>query len=101
MEGPLRRLAGSVSMGLFALCCAFGQSPPAFDVATVKPNRTAKGGANLAASPGMLTIRNLPLRTIIGAAYNVAEYQISGPHWLEQERFDIAAQTERSVTSED
>src|SRR5947208_15851779 len=72
-----------------------------FDVATVRPNRTGKGGGNLAASPGMLTIRNLPLRTIIGAAYNIAEYRISGPHWLEQERFDIVAKTDDSVTGED
>jgi uncharacterized protein (TIGR03435 family) len=50
-----------------------------FDVATVKPNRNGKGGGNLAASPRMLTIRNLQLRTIIGAAYGIAEYRISGP----------------------
>jgi uncharacterized protein (TIGR03435 family) len=72
-----------------------------FDVATVRPNRTGKGGGNLAASPGMLTIRNLPLRTIIGAAYDIAEHQISGPRWLEQERFDIVAKTDAAVTGED
>jgi uncharacterized protein (TIGR03435 family) len=72
-----------------------------FDVATVRPNRTGKGGGNLAATPGMLTILNLPLRTIIEAAYHVADYQISGPQWLEQERFDIMAKTDASVTGED
>ena len=72
-----------------------------FDVATVRPNRTGKGAGNLAASPGMLTIRNLPLRTIIGTAYGIADYQISGPQWIEQERFDIMAKTGASVTGED
>ncbi len=72
-----------------------------FDVAAVKPNRSGKGGGNLAASPGMLTIRNLPLRTIIGAAYGIAEYQIAGPQWLKQERFDIVAKTDAPVTGED
>jgi uncharacterized protein (TIGR03435 family) len=72
-----------------------------FDVAVVKPNRAGKGGGNLAASPGMLTIRNLPLRTIIGAAYSIAEYQISGPRWLEQERFDIIAKTDAPLAGED
>jgi uncharacterized protein (TIGR03435 family) len=72
-----------------------------FDVATVRLNRTGKSGGNLAATPGMLTVRNLPLRTIIGAAYDIAEYQISGPRWLEQERFDIVAKTDGSVTGED
>jgi uncharacterized protein (TIGR03435 family) len=102
MKGPMK-LVESVGIGVFALCCAFGQAPtpPTFDVATVKPNRTGKGSGNLAASPGMLTIRNLPLRTIIGAAYGVAEYQIKGPEWLEQKRFDIVAKTDASVTGED
>jgi uncharacterized protein (TIGR03435 family) len=49
----------------------------------------------------MLTIRNLPLRTIIGAAYGIAEYRISGPRWIEQERFDILAETDPPVTGED
>src|ERR1700730_12338650 len=72
-----------------------------FDVATVRPSHTGKGAGNLAASPGMLTIRNLPLRTIIGAAYGIAEYQTSGPQWLEQERFDILAKIDASLTGED
>src|ERR1051325_11866 len=71
-----------------------------FDVATVRPSRTGKRGG-LAASPGMLTIRNLPLHAIIQAAYGVKEYQISGPPWLKQERFDIVAKTDASVTTED
>jgi uncharacterized protein (TIGR03435 family) len=103
MGSPRRPSVGSVAIGAFALCYALAQAPtpPAFDVASVKPNRTGKGGGNLAASPGMLATRNLPLLTIIGAAYNIAEYQISGPRWLEQERFDIVAKTDGSVTGED
>src|SRR5260370_40742837 len=98
----MRRLAGSVGIGIFALCCVFGQAStsPTFDVAAVKPNRSGKGGGNLAASPGMLTIRNLPLRTIIGAAYGIAEYQIAGPQWLKQGRFDIEANADAPVTGE-
>src|SRR5260370_24171514 len=70
------------------------------DVATVRPNRTGKGAGNLAASPGMLTIRNLPLRTIIVTAYGIADYQISGPQWLEQQRFHIMAMTDASVAGD-
>src|SRR5258708_40260566 len=72
-----------------------------FDVATVKPNRSGRGGAKLAAFPGMAPIRNVPLRTIIGLAYGIAEYQISGPQWLEQARFDIVAKTDASATAAD
>src|SRR5437016_14679649 len=58
MECPMRRLVGSVCFGVFALCAAFGQAPtlPAFDVATIKPNRTGKGGANLAAPYGAIRL---------------------------------------------
>ena len=95
-----RTIRPAVSVGVLMLA---GADAPwqTFDVATVRPNRTGKGGGNLAASPGMLSIRNLPLRTIIGAAYDIAEYQISGPQWLAQERFDIMAKTDASVTGED
>src|SRR5260370_10214059 len=82
--------AGAVCAGAMMLAAA--DAPlQTFDVATVRPNRTGKAGGNLAAPAGMLTIRNLPLRTIIGAAYGIAEYQISGPRWLGEERFDIVA----------
>jgi hypothetical protein len=63
-----------------AAMLATAQAPSqTFDVATVKPNPTDKARSNLAISPGMLSIRNLPLRNIIAAAYGIAEYQISGP----------------------
>ncbi len=95
-----RTIRAAVCVG--AMMLAGADAPcQTFDVAAVKPNRSGKGGGNLAASPGMLTIRNLPLRTIIGAAYDIAEYQISGPQWLAQERFDIMAKTDASVTGED
>jgi len=95
-----RTIRAAVCAGAMMLAAA--DSPcQTFDVATVRPNRMGKGGGNLAASPGMLTIRNLPLRTIIGAAYGIAEYQISGPQWLKQERFDIVAKTDAPVTGED
>src|ERR1043166_7492338 len=77
-----------------------GAACETFDVVTVRPSRTGKRGG-LAASPGMLTIRNLSLHAIIQAAYGVKEYQISGPQWIKQERFDIVAKTDASVTTED
>src|SRR5713226_7175389 len=95
-----RTIRAAVCVGAMMLAGA-DASCQTFDVATVRPNRSGKGGGNLAASPGMLTIRNLPLRTIIGAAYGIAEYQIAGPQWLKQERFDIVAKTDAPVTGED
>ncbi len=77
---------------------AHGQS---FDVATVRPNPGGKGKGDLAVTHGTLTIRNLALRDMIAFAYSVADYQVSGPLWLRQDRFNIAAKADSPETGED
>src|SRR5260370_10450836 len=46
-------------------------------------------------------IRRPPRSTLFPYTTLFRSYQISGPHWLEQERFDIVAKTDGSVTGED
>lgn len=82
---------------LAAICL----SAQTFDVATIKPSQGKAGGGGLGASPGTLTINNLPLRMIIGAAYGIAEYQIAGPPWLKEQRFDIVAKTVAPVANQE
>jgi len=69
--------------------------PPAFEVASVKQSAGAGGegmrGSNVRASPGSLNMRNVTLRAAIAWAYKVTEYQVSGPGWLESERYGIVA----------
>src|SRR5258708_7914992 len=96
----LRTIRAAVSFSAMMLA-AVAAPCQTFDVATVRLNRTGKSGVGLAVSPGTLTIHNLPLRAIIRFAYGIADYQISGPKWLGQERFDIVAKTDASVTAED
>jgi uncharacterized protein (TIGR03435 family) len=72
-----------------------------FDLATIRPSHAGKGESGVGAAPGTLTIRNLPLHMIIGAAFGIAGYQISGPQWLKQERFDIVAKTDASIAKQD
>jgi uncharacterized protein (TIGR03435 family) len=43
--------------------------------------------------PGMVDYKNVSLRSVIATAYEMKEYQISGPDWLDTERFDIVAKT--------
>ena len=79
---------------------AFGQ-PPApragFDVASIKP--TGRGGAegrrreNIQSSPDSLTMTNVSLKAAIRWAYGVLDYQVTGPAWLADNRFDIQAKT--------
>jgi uncharacterized protein (TIGR03435 family) len=71
--------------------------PPAFDVASVKANQTAAGGeragsrSSIDSVPGSLTVRNASLGACINWAFDVRDYQIAGPGWLYQEKYDIAA----------
>jgi uncharacterized protein (TIGR03435 family) len=93
-SGRIRTAAALLLTATAAFC-------QAFDVATVRPSQAAKGDSGLGATPGTLTIRNLPLRLIIGAAYGLAEFQISGPEWMRQDRFDIVAKTNTTVANQD
>jgi len=68
---------------------------PAFEVASVKPNKSGTRGGNLNTEPGRLTITNLTLRTCIKAAYHLQDYQLTGgPGWPEAEHYDIVAKAE-------
>jgi len=69
---------------------------PAFEVASVK---RAEGGGppgdiarNMDSSPGHFAMRNVPLRYAIEWAYDLKDYEISGPDWIKaDERYDIIA----------
>ena len=51
--------------------------------------------------PGQLTCTNVPLKSILMRAYDVKEYQINGPKWLDtSERFDITAKIPMGATRE-
>jgi uncharacterized protein (TIGR03435 family) len=68
-----------------------------FEVASVKPNKTAAGEAapreKITATPGSLIMQNVTLQTAIKWAYNLRDFQISGPSWLAQEHYDISAKS--------
>ncbi len=74
-----------------------GSTPslPAFEVASVRVNRSGEPGHRMQGRPdGRITITNAPLRTIIEMAFGLLPQQLTGgPGWLDSERFDIAAQT--------
>jgi uncharacterized protein (TIGR03435 family) len=68
-------------------------SKPSFEVASVKPNKTADNRMMLGGQPGGgLTVTNMPLQGLITWAYELQEFQIVGaPDWISNERFDIVA----------
>jgi uncharacterized protein (TIGR03435 family) len=83
----------AVSFILSAMC-AFPQAR--FDVASVKPSKLTGEGRNrenVTANPGTLTMHNVSLRSALQWAYRLKEYQVSGPAWIGDERFDISAKS--------
>ena len=67
-------------------------SPPAFEVASVKKNKSGDVNIIIGARGDRYTVTNAPLRLLIRNAYQVQESQlIGGPDWLTSDRFDIVA----------
>jgi uncharacterized protein (TIGR03435 family) len=72
-------------------------APPAFEVASVRladPGETGPGDIprNMAESPGHFIMRNVPLRYALEWAYDLKDYEISGPDWINNDnRYDIVA----------
>ncbi|HEV3201975.1 MAG TPA: TIGR03435 family protein, partial [Bryobacteraceae bacterium] len=50
--------------------------------------------------PSRISYTNIPLRRVLLAAYEVSNYQILGPDWLNSLRFDITAKVSTGVTKE-
>src|SRR5271165_3406478 len=81
-----------ISMGLLFISAAMGQE--AFDAASIRVVESGEGGRkreNVQVNPGSLNMRSVTLKSAIRWAYHVMDYQISGPDWLGDRRFDIMA----------
>ncbi|HEV1284234.1 MAG TPA: TIGR03435 family protein [Bryobacteraceae bacterium] len=88
---------------------AWGQT---FDVATVKPIAPPTGGGRGvirigpptggpgSKDPGRIHYPFTNLKTLLQNAYDVKDFQISGPAWLSTERFDIQATMPPETTKE-
>ena len=67
---------------------------PRFDAASIHPNQSV--GTNITSvepNGNGINFVNTPLIFCIEKAYGMKEYQIEGPGWLKDERFDIKAVT--------
>lgn len=78
------------------------QTPPAFEAASVKPNRSATPGMEIRVTPdGSFVATNAPVRALIRDAYRVRDYQmIDVPGWVDSDRFDVIARTSQGTTPE-
>jgi uncharacterized protein (TIGR03435 family) len=83
----------------------FGQSaPPAFEVASVKPAPPMTGNklqVSLGGDPGRVNYSNVTLKIVMTRAYGVKTHQISGPAWLDSERYDLVAKVPAGASKDD
>jgi uncharacterized protein (TIGR03435 family) len=95
---------------LFALgiSVVFSQSStvPDYDVASVKPDTVGtnegpgRGEEKIELTPSGLTMRNIRLRTAMKWAYRVQTDQVSGPAWMDSERYLIIGKAGSPVPEE-
>ncbi len=87
------RIIGAIA---FLSSAMFAQS--AFEVATVKPNKTSDAVSNHF-DPERMSWSGVTLKDLIGNAYWFQSYQIvGGPAWLDSDRWEINAKTEGATT---
>jgi len=89
-------LAGIVTVAALAQ-----QKDAAFEVASVKANKSGDSNGRLQGLPGgRVLATNMPVRPIITFAYQVAGYQlIGGPGWLTTDRYDLNAKMEDNASA--
>jgi uncharacterized protein (TIGR03435 family) len=115
------RRADFCALLAFTSCVAFAQTPgatPAFEVATIKPaappeTSMGRGGGMImglrmgsrggpgTSDPGQIAYSGMSMKILLVNAYGVKNYQVSGPSWMDMERFDIVAKVPKGASKDD
>jgi uncharacterized protein (TIGR03435 family) len=96
---------------LLAILSAAAQSPdPAqqFEAASIKPGpppdmrgmRVSSRGGPGSNDPGLFTCENCAIAGLISRAFDIRDYQLSGPDWIQNTRFNVSAKIPPGVTKE-
>jgi len=92
------RMAAAIMFVIVTAGSALRAQSPVFEVATVKVNRSGSGGSNLPRLTNRrLSAENATLKQLLQVAYDLNALQISGPGWLDSDRFDLAAKSPAGV----
>lgn len=87
-----------------ALAAAGQTAPPEFVAASVKPSPPGaeyggmRGGPGTS-SPGQIEYSATTLRAVTSRAYGLQRFQIVGPAWFDQQRYDIVAKIPPGTTA--
>ena len=103
-------ILAAVALAAFLAVGAHAQTEtvPEFEAASIKPAppptgnfiRTMMRGGPGSDDPGRVDWINVSLRQMLTSAFNVKDYQIEGPDWLNTQRFDVAAKVPANTTRE-
>lgn len=86
---------------LLAIALAYGQTRPAFEVASVKRIRDYSPLATMNGeiSHGRLTLDTVHIKQMIAVAYEIQSVRIEGgPAWIDSDQFQIVAKAENPET---
>jgi uncharacterized protein (TIGR03435 family) len=89
-------------------CALAAQTPDSqvvFEVATVKHGAPGDYSASGSGGPGThdptrYSVENYPMSSLLEMAYGISSYQLSGPRWLDEERFTVTAKVPEGATRE-
>jgi uncharacterized protein (TIGR03435 family) len=77
---------------------------PAFAVASIRPSSEEvrfEHDGTTETTPGTLRMRDVSVETCIKWAYGVQSSQISGPAWIDTDKFDITAKADAPATDDE
>jgi len=109
----MMRVTRFAALALLCSAAAFSQTTaaklPEFDAASVKPAQPIQTGQRVMIGvrggpgtddPEHVTFSGSTLMAVITLAYDVKEYQVTGPAWLSSERYEIQAKLPAGATKE-
>ncbi len=87
---------------VFIACVMWAQTAPRFEVTSIKPsNSGTESESGIRTSHGRLIAVNVTLKRCIVGAYEISPNRIlSGPDWLDADRFDIVALADQPVNDD-
>jgi uncharacterized protein (TIGR03435 family) len=90
------------SIFIALLMAEAASAQPSFEVASVRAS-PGEGNRheNIQTSPDSLSMRNVTLKSAVRWAYHVMEYQVSGPDWMNFERYDISAKAAEPASEDE
>ena len=95
-----------ISIALLCVTTGAAQQSPTFEVATVKPVKSADATNRISIQPGgRLTFTNITLKQLIGTSYQRFGFDsrevIGGPEWVDSDRWEVLAQAKGELVGPD